>query len=115
MISESQGQCYCSEPITQIENYTLARNDTNTIYVCHHRNEIVITLTGMQIISRDELVRQGRCCNIPASELIYLPIKEHNRIHVAAKQRCKQFNYYWSHNKMTEEMRKIIAKSYYSL
>ena len=115
MISDEHGLRYCSEPVTQIENYTLARNDPNTIYHLHHRNEIVITLKGMQIIKAAELYREGRYHNIPASELIYLPIKEHLRLHRVAKQRCKQFNYYWSHNKMTEEMRKTIAKSYYSL
>lgn len=70
MISEAQGQCYCKEPVTLIENYNLAINDPNTIYQCHHRNEIVITLTGMQIIKAHELNKEGRYYNIPACELI---------------------------------------------
>ncbi len=115
MISESQGQHYCVEHISQIENYDLARNDPYTVYICHHRNEIAITCTGMRIRTAHMLYKAGRYYNIPASELIYLPIKEHTRIHETARRLRKQFNDYWSHNKMTEEMRKTIAKSYYSL
>lgn len=72
-----RGCRYCSEPLENIENYSLAVESPEP-YEIHHRLEI--REDGTQV-SRGELIKQGLYYDRPASELIFLTWAEHMRIH----------------------------------
>ena len=82
MINKYSVNLYCSEDITQIENYEQAINDDTQTWNCHHRAE---TDKG---ISRKELISKGLYLNRPAAELIFLTKAEHNKLHNVGKE-CK--------------------------
>lgn len=67
---------YCKDDISLIENYEEALHSSET-YDCHHRLEI----QNGKIVSVEELKQQGLYFLRPASELIFLPHKEHVSIH----------------------------------
>lgn len=64
---------YCSEDISLIENYEIAKNDPTQIWDIHHRRETIYT--------RDGLIEIGEYYNRPAAELIFLTRDEHNKFH----------------------------------
>ena len=66
---------YCNDDITKIENYEQAINDTTQTWHCHHRLETDLNLSIQELKDRDLYY------NRPASELIFLTPKEHQRIH----------------------------------
>ena len=66
---------YCCEDISLIENYEQAKNDTKHRWICHHRIELSENTTMEELISR------GLYYNRPASELIFVTLSEHNKIH----------------------------------
>ena len=68
---------YCSEDISLIENYEMAKNDPTQIWDIHHRRETIYT--------RDGLIEIGEYYDRPAAELIFLKRSEHNRIHNSGK------------------------------
>ena len=66
---------YCCEDISLIENYEQAKNDTKHRWICHHRIELSENTTMEDLISR------GLYYNRPASELIFVTLSEHNKLH----------------------------------
>ena len=65
---------YCCEDISKIENYESALS-SNEVWHCHHKLEIDMNL------SRKELIENNLYYNRPASELIFLPMSEHIKLH----------------------------------
>ena len=83
MICEWLVKTYCCEDLSKIENYDVAINDKSQTYDCHHRLETHY-LNGEErdiIMTHDELITSGIYYNRPASELIFLTRKEHNKVH----------------------------------
>ena len=74
MIDIKRANYYCCEDISLIENYEKAVNDSNKWH-CHHRREIDDNLTQKQ------LKAMGLYLNRPASELIFLTVGEHRKLH----------------------------------
>lgn len=94
MINESCVNKYCAEDISLIENYYEAINDTTQTWHCHHRLE-----TELNILA-DELIRRNMYFNRPASELIFLTIEEHHKLHMNG---CKNPFYGKLHSETTKE------------
>lgn len=69
---------YCKDPIEKIPGYyeAIASNEP---YDLHHVLEL--TLDGQRARSVDELKRMGMYFKRPYFELVFLPKKEHSRIH----------------------------------
>lgn len=76
MISKSIYK-FCSENISQIENFLEAINDRFEVWDCHHRLEI----QGEKVYSAKELEDLNLYWNRPASELIFLKKNEHSALH----------------------------------
>ena len=68
---------YCSEPLENIENYDKAVADTEHVWDCHHRAEIL----PCGVYSREALKKTGLYWHRPARELIFLRHDEHIRLH----------------------------------
>ena len=77
MINEKNAKTYCSEDISNIENYELAINDTTQTWEIHHRGEVL----PCGRFSPNDLKKFGLYFNRPASELIFLTKAEHTRLH----------------------------------
>lgn len=71
-----QAQKYCKDDIKEIEGYNKAITSDKR-YCCHHKNGINV--------SQKELIEKGLYYNRPASELIFLSISEHIRLHNKGK------------------------------
>lgn len=72
---------YCSEPIENIENYEEAVNSLDK-YDCHHRLEV-----QGQFTNSAELLKKCRMYyNRPASELIFLKLEIHRRLHSTGRR-----------------------------
>lgn len=78
MISK-RAYMYCREDLSLIENYDKAINDSTQIWRCHHRLEIQDE--GKIIYTSKQLENLGLYYNRPASELIFLTLSEHNKLH----------------------------------
>ena len=68
---------YCSEDLSNIENYAEAILPDSGKWICHHRNEIV---DGVHH-SVQELIDKDLYYNRPASELIFMKYSEHSALH----------------------------------
>ena len=70
---------YCKEP-EKIENYEKAKKDNFKGWECHHRLETHNSDGERRLvdITKKELIALGMYYNRPASELIFLTIREHN-------------------------------------
>ena len=78
MISEDRHtKRFCSEPLSHIENYEVASSDSEHMWECHHRAEILPC--GRYSIK--ELKACGMYFNRPASELIFLRHDVHRSLH----------------------------------
>lgn len=77
MISETQVKRYCSEDISNIENYDKAMADQTQTWDCHHRAEIL----PCGRYSINQLQKYGLYYNVPASQLVFLTHFDHMRIH----------------------------------
>lgn len=75
----------CCEDISLIENYESAISDKTDMWDCHHRLETHdengnIRTKGSDL-TVDELIARNIYYNRPAKELIFLPKREHLRLH----------------------------------
>ena len=87
MINEKQAKWYCKEDISKIENYENAIADTTQTWHLHHRDEVKILPSGIEVRrSREELIENDRYYHCPANELIFLTKAEHTRLHTKGKQ-----------------------------
>ena len=69
---------YCSEPLELVENYAAAKSENFKGWCIHHRLEIQPDGT---IVSAQELIDQGLYYGRPASELVFMRVPEHKRLH----------------------------------
>lgn len=74
---------YCCEDISKIENYDEAANDPRNIWQVHHRLETHDSDGNKRPIqlSKWELEALGMYYSRPASELIFLTIYDHTKLH----------------------------------
>lgn len=79
MIHEYNATRYCCEDISKIKNYRKAVKDQVETWQCHH---ILETKKGL---TKKQLIEMRLYWNRPASELVFLTVKEHQRLH-----RCKK-------------------------
>lgn len=87
MISYKNACAYCREDIALIENYSEAIADTTQTWVCHHRDEVKILPSGVQVIrTPSELKENGRYYSCSANELIFLTRSEHRALHNCSKK-----------------------------
>lgn len=82
MICERTVKKFCNEDFSLIENYTEAINDQSQTWHCHHRLEIQ---DGGTRFSSKELIANKLYYHRPASELIFLTMSEHRRLHQKGK------------------------------
>lgn len=88
MISETRAKSFCREDISLIENYQEAIDDKETMWHCHHRDEIRFLPSGMIALrSKQELIENCRYYSCPANELIFMRSKEHRALH-SHHQKC---------------------------
>ena len=75
----------CCEDISLIENYESAVSDKTEMWDCHHRlethDENGNVRTKGSDLTVDELIARNIYYNRPAKELIFLPKREHLRLH----------------------------------
>lgn len=76
---EIRAKQYCSEDISLIENYALAKADNFKGWCCHHRLEFLPCL--QRWVSKNELLEKGLYFNRPSWELIFMKIGEHKSFH----------------------------------
>lgn len=128
MVSAIQATIYCSEDISNIENYEKAVADTTQVWECHHRLETHDENGNIrsESISPKVLKEKGLYKKRPASELIFLSKKDHHDLHNKYKKgiwkkgegpnKGKHFSEEWKANiakaakdrgfpKLTEEQR----------
>ena len=101
MISEEQVNRYCSEDVSNIENYELALADNVNMWHCHHRLEVG---SNGEVISMDDLKKHGLYWHRPANELIFLTPSEHTILH-------KNGNHYNLGKHLSEETKRKISYS----
>lgn len=82
MLNLDQARKYCCEPPEGIEGFTEAMNDTERMWVIHHRDEVRHLPSGMVVWrSSQDLKDIGRYWKCPANELICMPATEHKALH----------------------------------
>ena len=86
MICDISVRRFCCEDISKIENYDKAISDNTQTWCCHHRLEI----DGSNRISPRTLKGRGLYFHRPASELIFLTKREHQRIHHLGVHRSEE-------------------------
>ena len=101
MINEKYAKSYCCEDLSLIENYDKAISDTTQTWDCHHRGEIL----PCGRFSRDDLKKFGLYYNRPASELIFLTLSEHTRLHAKGVQLSEE------HKKAISDTKKGVPLS----
>lgn len=76
---------FCCEDISLIENYESAISDKTEMWDCHHRlethDENGNVRTKGSDLTVDELIARNIYYYRPAKELIFLPKREHLRLH----------------------------------
>ena len=70
---------YCSEPLELVENYQQAKADNFAGWCIHHRLEIQPDVTR---VSAKELKDKGLYFNRPASELVFMRLCKHAKLHM---------------------------------
>lgn len=74
----------CKDDVSLIENYEKAINDTEHMWILHHRDEVKTLPSGITVYrSVDELKENGRYWHCPANELIFMTREEHYTLHNA--------------------------------
>lgn len=106
MISKD-AKYFCSEDISNIENYEEAVNSPEKWH-CHHRLEL--DQNGHRLNTRDELKAKGLYFHRPASELIFLRGTDHHRLHMSDEQRERISNAQHESWKKPSRKRKLRDK-----
>ena len=73
---------YCKDPIEKIPGYKEAM-ESDEVYVIHHILEL--TMDGDRANTVEDLIRMGMYYDRPYFELVFLPTREHSRIHNQGK------------------------------
>ena len=104
MINVKYANSYCSEDISNIENYELAIADDSQCWDLHHRLEI----HEDYINSREDLKLMNIYYDRPASELIFIPHSEHISMHCKLRKGNRNPCY---GRKRSEETKLKISKN----
>lgn len=99
---------YCKDDLSKIENYNKAVDDTEHLWVCHHRLEL--TLEGEYAHSQEELKRFGMYYKRPYFELIFLTPSEHNKLHGGTQYARQKNSESQKGKKLSEETKQKISK-----
>lgn len=103
MINKKYAKRFCREAISKIENYEKAITDTTQTWECHHRDEVKILPSGIEVRrSREELIENGRYYNCPANELIFLTKEAHRRLHHKGKHLSEESKIKLSESKKSD-------------
>lgn len=116
---------YFCKDYEKIENYEKALADNFKGWNCHHRLETWTSDGERRLvdITRDELKALDMYYNRPASELIFLTISEHSRLHMKgehnpnygkqlSEETRTKMSEAWSYDKhFTEETKKKISEA----
>ena len=99
MINFRNAKRFCSEDISNIENFEQAATDTSEVWDIHHRLE--------ETTPKNKLIEAGLYFKRPAKELVFLTHQDHLQLHTT-------FNYY--HNGMlgrhhSEETKAKLSKT----
>lgn len=82
MICLKKVKMFCKGDYTKIENYDKAIADSTQTWHCHHKDEVKILPSGIQVIrSKDELIENGRYYDCPPNELIFMTRSDHRKLH----------------------------------
>lgn len=73
---------YCKDPIEKIPGYKEAM-ESDEVYVIHHILEL--TMDGDRANTVEDLIRMGMYYDRPYFELLFLPTREHSRLHNKGK------------------------------
>lgn len=109
MISEKQARKFCSEDISNIQNYKNAVCDKTQVWCIHHKGEVL----PCGLFSVCELKKFGLYYQRPASELVFMTRSEHRAFHnkhLPEKFRLKQRNSL-KNRTFTAQHRKNISKA----
>ncbi len=117
MINIEGAYMFCRDEISLIENYYEAKNDQTEIWICHHRDEIRLLPSGIEVRRTvDDLKDDNRYYNCPANELIFLRRSEHAKLHAtgrvyseATKIKLSKNAYkQWNNQRNTEIGKKVL-------
>lgn len=88
MICEKTVKRACNEDFSLIENYDKAIADNTQTWHLHHRLETHDDNGNLraEFLSSKELIDQDLYYNRPASELIFMTRREHQRLHLVGKR-----------------------------
>ena len=78
MINEKNAYAFCKDDISLIENYDKAVNDLTQIWHCHHKLGVNYSKKYLEI--------NGLYYHQPANSLIFLPQREHLKLHNKEKR-----------------------------
>lgn len=97
---------YCCESLSLIENYQCAISDNENMWVLHHRRETHDANGNLlkAAVSMKSLKLQGLYFERPASELIFMKMTDHQKLHTS----FQKFEGGW---KRTEEANKKIGEA----
>lgn len=111
MINIGNVYAYCIEDISLIENYEEAISDKENMWLCHHRlethDEDGNWLQLKDHITKKELIERGKYYHVPASELIFLKKREHQRIHRSSERLASGFHTERARKARSEAAKKV--------
>ena len=93
---------YCKD-YENIENYEKAKADNFVGWCCHHRKGVYI--------QTEELQALGMYYNRPASELIFLTVSEHRKLHKFSEETKNKMSEAHKGHTVSEETRKKISEA----
>lgn len=112
MINEKMATKYCNEDLSMIENYDKASLDTERMWHCHHRAEIL----PCGKFGVEDLKLHGLYYNRPASELIFLTSSEHRRLHMVGNKITLGMHFYFSeehrHNMSVAQKGRVLSEEH---
>lgn len=112
MINEKMATKYCNEDLSLIENYDKASLDTERMWHCHHRAEILPC--GKFCV--EDLKLHGLYYNRPASELIFLTSPEHRKLHMTGNKITLGMRFDFSaehrHNLSVAQKGKVLSEEH---
>lgn len=110
MINVKTAKKYCNEDLSLIENYDKASQDTERMWHCHHRAEIL----PCGRFGVEDLKLHGLYYNRPSSELIFLTSPEHRRLHMVGNKITLGMRFDFSaehrHNLSIAQKGKVISE-----
>lgn len=117
MINIEGAYMFCRDDISLIENYYEAKYDQTELWICHHKDELRVLPSGIEVRRTvEDLKNNGRYYNCPANELIFLRRSEHAKLHATGRvyseetktKLSKSAYKQWNNQRNTEIGEKVI-------